>query len=74
MRVQEKEMAPTPVFLPRESHDRGALWAAVHRVTQSRTRLSDLAAPAAAWEFNNFSGHKVHIKFNIIYFIKELFC
>ena len=28
--------------------DGGAWWAAVHGVTQSRTRLSDLAAAAAA--------------------------
>ena len=33
-------MAPTPVFLPGKSHDRGARWAAVHGVTKSRTRLS----------------------------------
>ena len=34
-------MAPTPVFLPGESHGRRAWWAAVHGVAQSRTRLSD---------------------------------
>ena len=31
----------TPVFLPGESQGRGAWWAAVYGVAQSRTRLSD---------------------------------
>ena len=30
---------PTPVFLPGESQGRGAWWAAVYGVAQSRTRL-----------------------------------
>ena len=30
---------PVPVFLPRESQDRGAWWATVHRITKSWTRL-----------------------------------
>ena len=36
----EKVMATTPVFLPGESMDRGAWWAAVHWVAKSQTRLS----------------------------------
>ena len=36
----EKGMATTPVFLPGESMDRGAWWAAVHWVAKSQTRLS----------------------------------
>ena len=32
---------PTPVLLPGESHGRGAWWAAIYGVTQSRTRLSN---------------------------------
>ena len=32
---------PTPVFLPGESHDRGAWRAIVHRVAKSRTGLSE---------------------------------
>ena len=35
----EKEMQPTPVFLPGESQGWGAWWAAVYGVTQSRKRL-----------------------------------
>ena len=34
-----KKWQPTPVFLPRESVDRGTWWAAVHRVAQSQTQL-----------------------------------
>ena len=33
-----------PVFLPGESHGRGAWQATVHRVAKSRTRLSNYAA------------------------------
>ena len=33
---------PTPVFLPGESRDGGACWAAVYGVAQSRTRLKRL--------------------------------
>ena len=34
---------PTPVFLPGESHGRGAWWAAVHRVTCSRTLMKQFS-------------------------------
>ena len=37
----EKAWHPTPVLSPGKSMDRGAWWAAVHRVAKSRTRLSD---------------------------------
>ena len=33
------EMATPPVFLLEDPMDRGARWAAVHRVTKSQTRL-----------------------------------
>ena len=36
------------MFLPGESQGRGAWWAAVYGVEQSRTRLSDLAAAAVS--------------------------
>ena len=35
----EKEMQPTPVFLPGESQGRGAWWAAIYGVAQSQTQL-----------------------------------
>ena len=37
-----RKWQPTPVFLPGESQDGGAWWAAVYGVAQSRIRLSDL--------------------------------
>ena len=40
-RKGRRKWQPTPVFLPGESRDSGAWWAAVYGVTQSRTRLSD---------------------------------
>ena len=39
---------PTPVLLPGEPQGRGACWAAALGVAQSQTRLSGLAAAAAA--------------------------
>ena len=32
-----REWQPTPVFLPKNSMDRGDWWVIVHRVTKSRT-------------------------------------
>ena len=37
----EKEMAPTPVFLPGEVHGQRSLGAAVHGAAKSQTRLRD---------------------------------
>ena len=39
-----RKWQPTPVFLPGESQGRGAWWAAVSGVTQSRTRLKWLSS------------------------------
>ena len=36
-----REWQLTPVFLPGESHERGAWWATVHGVIKSWTQLSD---------------------------------
>ena len=38
-----RKWQPTPVFLPGESQGRGAWWAAIYGVTQSRTRLKLLS-------------------------------
>ena len=38
---RRRQWHPTPVLLPGKSMDGGAWWAVVHRVTKSRTRLSD---------------------------------
>ena len=39
---------PTPVFLPGESQDGGAWWAAVYGVAQSRTRLKRLSSRSSS--------------------------
>ena len=36
---ESKAGQPTPVFLPENPMDRGALWAIVHRVAKSQTQL-----------------------------------
>ena len=42
-----RKWQPTPVFLPRESQDRRAWWAAVYGVTQSRTQLKWLSGSSS---------------------------
>jgi len=39
-----RKWQPTPVFLPGESQDRGAWWAAVYGVAQSWTQLKRLSS------------------------------
>ena len=43
-----RKWQPTPVFLPGESQDGGAWWAAVYRVAQSRTRLKRLNSSSSS--------------------------
>ena len=45
-----RKWQPTPVFLPGEPRDRGAWWAAVYGVTQSRTRLKWLSSSSREME------------------------
>jgi len=42
-----RKWQPTPVFLPGESQGRGAWWAAISGVTQSRTRLKQLSSSSS---------------------------
>ena len=42
-----RKWQPTPVFLPGESQGRGAWWAAVYGVAQSRTRLKLLSSSSS---------------------------
>ena len=54
-----RKWQPTPVFLPRESQGRGAWWAAVYGVTQSRTQLKRLSSSSSklCWTwFSNYLG------------------
>ena len=43
-----RKWQPTPVFLPEESRDGGAWWAAIYGVTQSRTRLKWLSSSSSS--------------------------
>ena len=46
---------PTPLFLPGESQGRGAWWAAVYGVAQSRTRLKRFSSSSSyAWGRGGF--------------------
>ena len=47
-----RKWQPTPVFLPGESQDGGAWWAAVYGVAQSRTRLKRLSSSSSIWHPN----------------------
>ena len=42
-----RKWQPTPVFLPGESQDGGAWWAAVYGVAQSQTRLKRLSSSSS---------------------------
>ena len=42
-----RKWQPTPVFLPGESQERGACWAAIYGVTQSRTQLEWLSSSSS---------------------------
>ena len=54
-----RKWQPTPVFLPGESQDRGAWWAAVYRVAQSQTQLKRLSSSSSS---------RVSIKCDGLYF------
>ena len=43
-----RKWQPTPVFLPGESQDGGAWWAAVYEVAQSRTQLKWLSSSSSS--------------------------
>ena len=47
-----RKWQPPPVFLPGESRDGGAWWAAVYGVAQSRTRLKRLSSSSRRHEGN----------------------
>ena len=44
-----RKWQPTPVFLPGESRDGGAWWAAIYGVSQSRTRLKRLSSSSSIY-------------------------
>ena len=60
-----RQWHPTPVLLPGKSHGRRSLVGCSHGVSQSRTRLSDLAAAAARTEgrlYKETQGEDSHLQ------------
>ena len=55
----KRKWQPTPVFFPRESQGRGAWWAAVYGVAQSRTRLKWLSSSSSS--SSRVISHKINI-------------
>ena len=61
-----RKWQPTPVFLPGESQGRGAWWAAVYGVAQSRTQLKRLSSSGIDYLIKFF--------FNFVYVFKQFLC
>ena len=59
MRWRRKWQA-TPVFLPGESRGRGAWWAAVYGVAQSRTRLKRLSSSSSSLSYGWVVSRCIH--------------
>ena len=51
-----RKWQPTPVFLPGESQDGGAWWAAIYGVAQSRTQLKRLSSSSSSLMWSNHWG------------------
>ena len=49
-----RKWQPPPVFLPGESQGRGAWWAAVSGVAQSRTRLKRLSSSSNVFKTHSY--------------------
>ena len=64
-----RKWQPTPVFLPGESQGRGAWWAAVYGVAQSRTRLKRLSSGSSMAEPRFKSG-----SLTSTFYSRQLFC
>ena len=61
--LQRRSWQPTPVFLPVNSIDRGAWWAAVHRLTESQTGPKQLSTHARTHEHMHQAMKEVSVKF-----------
>ena len=65
-----RKWQPTPVFLPGESQGRGAWWAAVYGVAQSRTRLKSQQQQQCIYVNPNLhSSHPPLPLFSLVYFL-----
>ena len=65
---------PTPVFLPGESQGRGAWWAAIYWVAQSRTRLKWFSSSSSSVSQILFSSVLSSIPLPIEYIVAQVFC
>ena len=61
-----RKWQPTPVFLPGESQDGGAWWAAVYGVAQSRTRLKQLCSSSSSTAKGKGSQGSLHVRENLL--------
>ena len=68
-----KKWQPTPVFLPGESQGRGAWWAAISGVAQSRTWLKRLSSSSSSMHPKNEFVVKYLIMWPYVYNIKGNF-
>ena len=60
---KRRKWQPTPVFLPGESQDRGAWWAAVYGVAQSRTRLKRLSSSSSSSKRHSLEGLMLKLQY-----------
>ena len=68
-----RKWQPTPVFLPGESQGRGAWWAAVYGVAQSRTWLKRLSSSSREHFWSSCStGYVMHRYTDLHQFFQEI--
>ena len=71
-----RKWQPTPVFLPGESQDGGAWWAAVYRVAQNWTRLKWLSSSSSSLYGHNESDTTKWLSLSLTYnkrYVRVLF-
>ena len=68
-----RKWQPTPVFLPGESQGRGAWWAAVYGVAQSRTWLKRLSSSITflIWQKHSLQNRDLRVTQILSYFIAK---
>ena len=79
---RRRKWQPTPVFLPQKFHGQRGLWAKLHTVAKSRTRLSAytmISMPTTLTNFTSISEHRVERSKSLmnhffIFFFRELKC
>ena len=67
-----RKWQPTPVFLPGESQGRGAWWAAVYGVAQSRTRLKWLSSIVSEREYIYVCSYLIYMYIRHVYILFQI--